>query len=296
MNSRTMRRFQGYLFISPWLIGLVGLTLGPMLLSLYYSFNEYDLFQPAKFIGLGNYNTMFFNDRLFWISMRNTAIYTMGRVPIVMGSSLVVALLLNQPIPFRNFLRTAYYLPSVVPAVAMYIIWVWLFEPQVGLVNYFLSLLGISGPLWLGSIKWAMPALIGMSIWGIGGTMVIFLAGLQGVPEHLYEAAELDGASAMQRLLHITLPMVSSVVFFNLIMTIIHSFQVFGQAYVMTSGGPAYATLTIVLYIYEQAFNWFRMGYGSGLAWVLFAVLSAFTAFIFRSSTPWVYYESGGRA
>lgn len=291
MRRKTKLAVTGYLFILPWLIGLMLLKIGPMLISLYMSLNVWDLFRPPTFIGLGNYRGLL-EDPLFWTSLSNTVIYVAGRVPLILMLSLMIALLLNQPIPLRNFLRTAYYLPSVTPTVAMCMLWIWLFEPRVGLVNYTLGFVGIRpGPRWLGSLQWAKPALILMSAWGLGGTMVIFLAGLQGIPEHLYEAASLDGANALHRAWYITLPMISSVIFFTLVMGIIRSFQVFTQAFVMTLGGPANATLMYVLYLYNQAFNWFRMGYGSAMAWVLLAILFVFTYVMFKRSA-WVYYES----
>lgn len=290
-SSKKQDTIQGYLFISPWLLGLILLQIGPMLLSLYMSLNIWDLFRPPTFVGLGNYKSLF-QDELFWTSLANSAIYVTGRVPLVLLLSLFVAVLLNQRIPFRNFLRTAYYLPSVTPQIAMLMLWIMMFEPDWGLINWSLGLIGIDpGPRWLASLKWAKPALILVSAWGIGGTMVIFLAGLQGVPKQLYEAAELDGANTLKKMWHVTLPMISPVIFFNLVMSVISSFQMFTKAFVMTAGGPGYATLMYVLYLYNQAFMWFKMGYGSAMAWVLFALLFGFTVIMFKRSA-WVYYES----
>lgn len=293
LSEKKRTTIEGYLFILPWLIGLILMQLGPMIYSFYLSLNIYDLFRPAIFVGVGNYVKLF-QDELFWTSLSNTLVYVAGRVPLVLLLAFLVALMLNQKIPMRNFLRTAYYLPSVTPQIAMLILWTWLFEPQWGLINWMLSLVGIQGPGWLASVEWAKPALIMVSAWGIGGTMIIFLAGLQGVPEHLYEAAELDGANSFQKAIHITLPMISPVIFFNVIMGVISSFQMFEKAFVMTQGGPGYATFMYVLYLYNQAFLWFRMGYGSAMAWVLFALLFVFTAIMFRRNA-WVYYESGGK-
>lgn len=289
--SRRQRTYlQGYLFISPWLIGLLLLYLGPMLLSFYMSMTDWDLFTSPKFIGLDNYRKMF-QDALFWKSLVNTLVYVGGRVPLVLVVALFVAILLNQKIPGRNFLRTAYYLPVVTPQVAMFLLWVWMFEPNVGIINYVLGWFGVSpGPQWLGHPFWAKPALIIVSTWGIGSIMVIFLAGLQGVPQQLYEAAELDGASSWHKTLYVTLPLITPVIFFNCIMGIIGSFQMFAKAFIMTGGGPANATLMYVLYLYNQAFLWFRMGYGAALAWVLFAILFVFTYIMFKRSA-WVYYE-----
>lgn len=295
MNRRTWSNYEGYLFILPWLLGLVFLRLGPMVLSLWMSLNEWDLFSPPRFVGLGNYERLLTQDPLFWQSLSNTVIYVGGRVPLVLILALGVAILLNQRIPIRNALRTVYYLPTVTPEVAMFLLWVWMFEPNVGVINSLLATFGVSpGPLWLGSTEWAKPALIIVSTWGLGSIMVIFLAGLQGVPQHLYEAADLDGANMWHKVRHVTLPLITPVIFFNLIMGIIGSFQMFTKAFVMTHGGPANATLMYVLYLYNQAFNWFRMGYGSALAWVLFILLFAFTVIMFRRS-QWVYYEGRGR-
>ncbi|SRR5579883_2628160 len=295
MKKVLRANLEGYLFIMPWLIGLVCLTIGPMLLSLYMSLTEWDLFSPPRFVGLGNYQKLIFGDPLFWKSLGNTVYYVGGRVPVVIILALVVAVLLNQRIPLRNFLRTAYYLPTVTPEVAMFVLWVWMFDPGNGIINDLLALVGIKpGPEWLGSSDWAMPALIIVATWSIGSVMVIFLAGLQGVPQHLYEAAELDGAGAWHKVRHVTLPLITPVIFFNLIMGIIGAFQMFTKAFVMTNGGPANATLMYVLYLYDQAFLWFRMGYGSALAWILFAILFILTFIMFRRS-QWVYYEGRGR-
>lgn len=284
----------GYGFIAPWLVGLIGMQIGPMFYSAYLSLNDFDLFRSPIWVGLGNYRELFLDDPLFWTALKNTAIYVAGRIPLVMVFSLGVAFLLNQPIPGRNFLRTAYYLPSVTPQIAMLMLWIWLLDPDFGLINWFLGLLGIQGPRWLASTVWAKPALILVSVWSIGQTMMIFLAALQGVPDHLYEAAELDGAGPWHKFWNVTIPMISSVIFFNLIMGVISSFQMFEKAFVMTGGGPGYATFMYSLYIYNQAFMWFRMGYGSALAWILFAILFVFTLIMFRHN-QWVYYEAGGR-
>jgi len=259
------------------------------------SMTEWDLFTPPRFVGLGNYQKILFADPLFWKSLGNTVYYVGGRVPIVIVLALAIAVLLNARIPLRDFLRTVYYLPTVTPEVAMFLLWVWMFDPSAGVINNLLALVGIKpGPEWLGSSDWAMPALIIVATWSIGSVMVIFLAGLQGVPQHLYEAAELDGAGGWGKIRHVTLPLISPVIFFNLIMGIIGAFQMFTKAFVMTNGGPANATLMYVLYLYDQAFLWFRMGYGSALAWILFAVLFVLTFIMFRRS-QWVYYEGRGR-
>lgn len=293
MTRKKLSYLEGYLFIAPWLLGLILLRIGPMFVSLYMSLNEWDLFRPPIWLGLGNYQKMA-SDPLFWTSLKNTVIYVGGRVPLVLVLSLTVAILLNQAIPLKNILRTVYYLPVVTPEVAMYLLWIWMFQPDVGIINRMLSFIGIKGPNWLGSMEFAKPALIIVSSWGIGSIMVVFLAGLQGVPAHLYEAAELDGANMWNRIWNVTIPLITPVIFFNMIMGIIGSFQMFSKAYVMTGGGPGYATLMYVLYLYQQAFVWFRMGYGSALAWVLFAILFIFTLTMFKRS-QWVYYEGARR-
>lgn len=294
LTEKRKTALAGFFFISPWLIGLIVMQLGPMFYSMYLSLNNFDLFRPPTWVGLGNYQRLLTNDKLFWTALGNTAYYVAGRVPFALLLSLFIAVLLNQKIPLRSFLRTAYYLPSVTPQIAMIMLWIWLFDPQWGLINWFLGLFGIPGLPWLASVEWAKPSLILMSGWSIGGTMIIFLAGLQGVPEHLYEAAELDGATTLRKIWHVTLPMISPVIFFNVVMGVISSFQMFEKAFVMTGGGPGYATFVYALYIYNQAFMWFRMGYGAALAWVLFAILFVFTYIMFRRQA-WVYYEAGGR-
>src|SRR5579884_859236 len=263
-RARLLRRYEGYLFVLPWLIGLVLFRLGPMLASLALSFTQWDLMRPPVFIGLENYERLV-GDDLFWASLKNTAIYVAGRVPLVLVLAMLVAVMLNQRIPGRSTLRTIYYLPVVTPEVAMALLWAWMFDGNFGLVNSLLKAVGIKGPAWLASTDWALPAVIVVSTWGIGSLMVIYLAGLQGVPQHLYEAAELDGANGLQKLRHITIPFLTPVIFFNMVMGVIGSFQIFTKVQVMTNGGPANATLVYVLYLYDNAFQWLKMGYGAAL-------------------------------
>lgn len=280
-----------YLFISPWLLGLLFFTVYPMLRSLYLSFTSYDLFGAPRPIGTGNY-TELLDDDLFWHSLRITLLYTLVSVPGSTVISIAVAMLLNKKVKAINYWRTVYYLPSIVSGVAMAVLWAYVFNPNFGLINTVLGWLGISGPGWLTSTKWALPALILMSWWQIGQPIVIYLAGLKGIPRELHEAAEIDGAGAWARFWHITIPMLSATIFFNLVIGTIGSFQVFTPALVMTDGGPANATLFYVLYLYRNAFKFFRMGYASALAWVLFVIIIACTLLILRSSSVWVYYES----
>jgi multiple sugar transport system permease protein len=285
--------FWGMLFISPWLLGFLIFTAGPMLASLFLSFCKYDL-HTMKWVGTKNYEVLFTQDPLFWKSLGNTAIYVLFAVPIGLTGSLLIALLLNQKVRGMPFFRTAFYLPSLVPAVASSLVWMWVFHPDSGILNYTLSLIGIKGPAWLLDPKTALASLIVMSLWGIGGgRMIIFLAGLQGIPDDLYEAASLDGAKGWAVFRHVTLPMLSPTIFFNLILGIIGSFQVFTSAFVMTGGGPNNATMMYVLYLYNNAFRYFKLGKASAMAWVLFAILLVFTMIQFKNAAKWVYYEGG---
>ncbi|MGQ9554587.1 MAG: carbohydrate ABC transporter permease [Anaerolineae bacterium] len=280
-----------YLFISPWLVGFLVFTIGPMIASLVISFMQYDVLTPPRWIGIQNYRIMFTTDPLFWQALKVTFIYTFGAVPLGMVAALAVAILMNQPIRGIYAFRTVYYLPSLITGVPASLLWMWVFNPTVGVLNYLLSLAGIRGPLWLFDEKWVLPALMVMSLWGVGGSMIIYLASLQGVPQHLLEAAEIDGAGIWSRFWHVTVPMISPVIFFNLIMSIIGSFQVFTSAFVMTRGGPANASLFYVLYLYRNAFSYFKMGYASSLAWILFGIILFFSLLVVRSSPAWVYYE-----
>ncbi|NPV09418.1 MAG: sugar ABC transporter permease [Anaerolineae bacterium] len=277
---------------SPWIIGFLVFTLGPMIASVYFSLSEYSVLKPARFIGVENFARMFSNDPRYWISIYNTAYYTVLQVPLGIVVALAIAILLNQGLKGENLFRTAYYMPSVVSGVAVSMLWLWLFDPTLGLVNDVLARLGISGPRWLQDPAWSKPALVLMSVFGIGGTMVIFLAGLQGIPESLYEAAMVDGANWWQKTRNITIPMITPTIFFNLVMGFIGSFQVFTQAYVMTNGGPVNSTLFYVLYLYQNAFRFFKMGYASAMAWVLFFIVLALTLVQFRLAGRWVYYEA----
>ncbi len=284
----------GYLFILPWVIGFIVFTVGPMLASLWISLTSYNLAE-MRYIGLHNYNALLLHDELFWKSLWNTALYVLVSVPLGLTGSLLLAMLLNTEIRGMSFLRTIYYLPSLTPAVASALLWMWVFHPDIGILNYALHSIGVHNtPGWLQSEQWAMPALIIMSLWGIGGArMIIFLAGLQGISDHYYEAATIDGANAFRRFLHITLPLITPVIFFNLVLGIIGAFQVFTNAYVMTEGGPNNATLFYALYLYRNAFVFFKMGRASAMAWILFGVLFVFTYIQFRNSRRWVFYEGG---
>ena len=285
------RTIEGYIFISPWIIGFLIFTAGALVGSFGISLTKWSMIGTPEFIGLGNFDYMI-NDKFFWQSLKVTLYYLLN-VPLNLMIGLLLAILLNQKIRGMSVFRTVFYLPSVTAGVAVSLLWMWIFNPRFGVINVMLSKIGIAGPSWLGSETWAMPALIIMSIWGVGGSMLIYLGALQGIPTHLYEAATLDGAGAWRKFLNITLPMVTPVLLLNMIMGVIVSFQVFTQAFIMTEGGPNYATLFYVLYLYQQAFQWFNMGYASALAWVLFVIILFFTFIIFRTSSRWVYYEGG---
>jgi len=293
MRSSMKRRkaLEGYLFASPWIAGFLLFTAGPMIASLALSFCKYDILTTLKWIGLENYRQLF-SAQLFWTALYNTVYWVVFGVPLRLAMALLLALLMNRKLRGTPLFRTIFYVPSVVSGVALAMLWVWLFEPSVGLINTFLRMLGIANPpLWLGSEQWSKPALIIMSLWGVGGTMVIFLAGLQDIPEQLYEAAEIDGAGAWHKFRAITIPLLTPSIFFNLIMGIINSFQVFTQAYVMTRGGPLYSTYFYVLYIYDEGFQYMHMGYASALAWILLLIILTLTLIQFYFSRRWVVYE-----
>ena len=293
-TSRFWQRpaFWGFLFITPWLAGYLIFTLGPMLGSLGLSFCRYDL-ANLTVVGADNYVRLFAKDPLFWKALWNTATYTLFAVPLGLTGSLLLAVLLNHKVKGLALYRTLYYIPSLVPAVATALLWNWVFNANFGILNNSLRSAGIANPpAWLQDPNWALPAFIIMSLWGIGGgRMIIFLAGLQGISDSYYEAAELDGAGAWSKFRHVTLPMLTPMIFFNMVLGIVGSFQVFTTAYIMTGGGPANATLFYVLYLFRQAFEEFRMGYASAMAWVLFVILLAFTGIQFWQAKRWVHYE-----
>jgi multiple sugar transport system permease protein len=291
-RSRVLRNIEGYLWISPWLLGMLFFTLGPLLFSLAMSFTQWDIVTPPIYRGFGNYLDLFRKDLLFGTALLNTAYYAVVSVPLRVGIALTLALLLCQGLSGTKFFRTIYYLPSVTTAVAISMVWVWIFDPNYGVMNGLLELVGIKGPRWLGSPDWAMPSLILVSCMYIGQMMVVFIAGINGIPRQLYEVAELDGAGRFARFRSITLPMLSPSVFFNLVTSIIASFQVFAFAYIMTDGGPMNATMVYVLYLFKQAFLYMHMGYASAMAWVLFLITMVFTLIQLKFS-GWVYYESG---
>ena len=285
-----------YLFLLPWLVGLFGFVIGPMIASLGLSLTTYNIVAPPKFVGLDNYIRAFGSDPLFWSSLLRTFTYAVIIVPLGVAGALLVAVLLNQGLRGTSIYRTIFFLPHLTPAVAAVYIWAWLLNPQFGFVNELLFRLAhIQGPGWLGSKEWAIPAIVLIALWGIlgGNMMMIFLASLQGVPKELYEVAEIDGARAWSKFRNVTLPMISPTIFFNTILAVIGALQTFTTAFVATNGGPAYATYFYALHIYNTAFTYTEMGYASALAWVFFVVLVTFTYLQFRASGRWVFY--GGK-
>jgi multiple sugar transport system permease protein len=285
----------GYLWISPWLLGFFFFILGPMMASVGYSFTNYRIVNEPRFVGLGNYVTALTTDSLFWPSMGRTFLFMLISVPIGVAASLLLAILLNQRLRGETLYRTFFFLPTLTPLAAAAILWTWILHPDVGMMNYLLSLVGIDGPAWLASTRWAMPSIVMITLWTSigGGRMIIFLAGLQGVPQELYESASIDGAGAWSKFWNITLPMISPALFFNMILGIIAALQVFTTAYITTRGGPGRATWFYALHIYTNAFEYFDMGYASALAIILFVVLLIFTLIQLRLSNRWVFYAGG---
>lgn len=280
----------GYAFISPWLLGFAVFTAGPFLISIYLSFTRYDIVSSPVWVGWANYERLFAEDPLFWKSLGITLKYALAALPLCVAAGVGLALLLNLNLRGISVYRTIFYLPSIVPLVASSVVFIWLLNPQIGLVNGLLSRLGVTGPAWLADPRWALRALVLMSLWGVGGGMIIYLAGLKDIPITLYEAALIDGANAWQRTRHVTLPMITPVIFFNVIMGVIGSFQYFTQAYVMTQGGPQESTLFYALYLFNRAWRYLDMGYASAMAWILFVIVMLVTALIFRTHTRWVHY------
>ena len=292
MSPKSRENLTGYLFIAPWLIGFLVFTLGPFIQSFYLSFTRYNIVQPPKFIGLANYRMMLFDDELFWKSLWVTIRFALCSVPMVLVVGVLLALLLNSNVKGIAAFRTIFYLPSIIPSVATTSIFMWILNPQVGMVNQILDLIGIKGPAWLSDPTWTPWSLVFMSVWGAGGSMVIYLAGLKDIPTYLYEAATLDGAGPIQKLKAVTLPMLSPVIFFNLVMGIIGTFQFFTQAFMISKGqgGPEDSTMFYALYMFQRSWKYMDMGYGSAMAWVLFVLIIFITAVIFRSHTRWVHY------
>lgn len=293
-EKRERRKF--FLFISPWLAGFLIFTLLPMGMSLYYSFTDWDVLTPETFVGFANY-TGLFEDELFFQSVKVTGIYTLIMVPVNVFVSLLVAILLNADGKFISFFRTVYYLPAVLSGVVVSILWQWILNSKYGLLNDFLGKLGIEGPRWLSDPKWAMTSMIIMSLWGIGGGIIMYLAGLQAVPQDLYEAARLDGAGFWKRLANITLPSMSPIILFTFLTSMIGTLQTFTQAYIMTNGGPNNSTLFYAYYVYQNGFKYRKMGKACAMAWLLLIVIFLLSMLVLKVSSGMVYYESdeGGK-
>lgn len=276
----------------PWLIGFIIFGLYPMIMSIYYSLCRYDVLRIPQFIGLGNYQKLLFEDPYFWTSIENTLFYTALRVPFSIIGSLLLAVLVNNAVKGVKLFRTVYFIPSIVTGVVLSVVWLWMFNPQFGLINSFLAFMGIPGPLWLLDPDWSKPAMVLMSVWSIGGgRMLVFLAAIQNIPLHLYEAVDIDGGGWWAKFKNVTVPMLSPVIFLWTVMEIIFSLQVFVEAYIMTQGGPLNSTMFYNLYLYNKAFNDFEMGYASALAWLLLIISLIITVFQFWISRKWVYYE-----
>ena len=282
---------KGLAFLSPWLIGFCVFTAAPILMALYFSFCDYGITDEPLWVGLGNYRELM-SDKDFWNALSVTGRYALMALPAGMCVSLGLAILLNQPIRSQAIYRTIIFLPSLVPVAAAAMIWFWLFNTKLGLINYVLALIGIKPIGWLTNPSVALPALAFMSLWGVGHTVVIYLAALQDVQKDLYEAAELDGASGWRRMWHVTLPMISPVIFFNLIIAIIGVFRVLDLPYIMTNGGPAGATQFIALYLYQMSFMFVRTGYASAMAFIMLLIILFLTALAFWTSRRWVHYQS----
>jgi multiple sugar transport system permease protein len=293
-SQRTIREaIEGYLYILPWLVGFLALTLGPMVASLFFSFTRYSVIRSPSWIGLDNYVRAFSGkDRLFYGSLMRTGRFALLYVPTGVVLSLLLAMALNRKLRGTTIYRTIFYLPTLTPAAASTLLWSWLLNPEVGPVNYLLNRIGLDPPRWLASPDWALPTIVMIAIWGtVGGSrMIVFLAGLQGVPQELYDAASIDGANPWHRLWHVTLPMISPVIFFNLILGVIGAVRVFTFAFMATGGGPAYATWFYMLHLYTTAFQSLHMGYASALAWVLFVIVLCLTVLQFVLARQWVFY------
>jgi multiple sugar transport system permease protein len=281
----------GIAFVGPLIVGLIVFTYGPVVYAARLSLSKGDYIGTPEWVGLGNY-VRAVNDELFWKAIKNTAYYVVGVVPLGIALSLILAMAMNQELRGIVFYRAIFFLPTITASVAVSMMWMWMYNPQFGVINSLLKMIGLKGPKWLASPDWAMPAIMIMAIWrGLGYNMLLFLAGLQGIPKELHEAAEIDGANVLQRFLHVTFPLLSPTTFMLIVLSIIGGFQVFEYSYIMTHGGPLYSTLTIVLLIYQRGFETFEMGYASALAYVLFVIILVLTILQFRLQRSWVHYE-----
>ena len=282
-----------FAFTSPWVLGFLSFGIYPIIISFYYSLCQYDVLREPMFIGLDNYRTILYEDAYFWKTIWNTLYYTIFRVPINIFLSLLIAILLNRTLKASGLIRATFFLPSLISGVALSVIWIWIFNPQIGLLNTILAFFGLNGPLWLQDENWSKLSLVIMSTWSIGGgRMLVFLAALQNVNPNLYEALKLDGGNDLQCFWHITLPLISPVIFLWSVIEVIASMQIFTEAFIMTKGGPLESTLFYNLYLYNQAFENFNMGYASALAWILLVITLIITLAQFRLSKKYVYYDN----
>ncbi|WP_434121913.1 carbohydrate ABC transporter permease [Salinicoccus roseus] len=293
MNKKKENLY-GYIFILPWIIGFLGLTLGPLLFSLVGSFTNYNVTSRMDFIGFANYKEVFMYDDLFWTSLYNTLYFVAFSVPLTTIAAILISTLMNQDIPGMRVFRTIYYLPAILSGVGVYLLWMQLLDPSTGLINQFLTIFGIDGPNWLFDSEWAKPSLIMMKLWSAGGSMLLYLAAMQGVSKTLYEAAIMDGATRVQMFFRITLPMVTPIIFFDIVTSTIGSFQIFQEAYVMSAdnaGAPENSLLFYNLYMWIKAFNVFDMGYAMAMSWILFIIVLILTIINFKFARRWVHYE-----
>jgi multiple sugar transport system permease protein len=284
---------QGYIFILPWIIGFVVFTAGPLLFSFFASFTNYDITSQMDFIGFANYEQLFTADQLFWTSLYNTLYYVLFSVPLTTIGAIFLSALLNQDVPGLRFFRTVYYLPAILSGVGVYLLWMQLLEPGSGMVNTVLAWFGIAGPNWLFDPTWTKPALIFMKLWGVGGGMLLYLASMQGVSQSLYDAAGIDGAGRWKQFRYITIPMITPVIFFDMVTSLIGGFQIFQEAYVMSNGegGPVNSMLFYNLYMWKKAFEAFDMGYAMAMSWVLFVIVFIITIINLKLAPRWVHYE-----
>ena len=299
LHPGVKRNLEGWLWTSPWIIGMLAFTLIPMVTSFYWAFTSYDIVNPPKWVGLKNYADLL-SDPLVTKSLLNTLYFAGVSVPLGLVLGLLLALLVNQNVKGISFWRTIYYLPAVTATVAYALLWKFLLDRDYGVINTAMGLVGIQGPSWF-SARWIMPAFIMMSVWTVGGSMIINLSGLQSIPTELYDAAKVDGASGVRLLRHITLPMMSPVIFYNLLMGIIGAMQSFTTFFVLTSDPnnsqvPSEIGMVYMVYLYRNAFFLFRMGYGSALAWLLFVIILILTLFVFRTARSWVHYPGESRS
>lgn len=291
-----MERNWGIALALPAMAGMLLLTVIPLIASLVFSLTDWRIGSDAAFVGFDNYRTILTADSTFAKSLFVTSYYALFSVPVCLATAFCLAMMLNRKVKGLSYFRTIFYLPTIVPSIASTMLWLWLFNPDFGLLNSLLEQLGLPGSKWIYAESTAVPSIVLMGAWGVGNYVIIFLAGLQSVPSHLYEAVEVDGGTAWRKFVHITVPSMSPTIFFNLVMMLIATFQAFNQAYIMTQGGPNNSTLFYVYYLFRTAFTETKIGYASALAWILFVIILFLMAFLFQSSKKWVYYEGGGRS